>query len=75
MLHVNGSLNARGSRKDRHATVRAEGSVIPSIALRNLSQHSLLESVPKIIETFKTEETLVGDLTYLRTKSRFRRPG
>ena len=66
ILHVNGSLNPKGSKKDRHACIRDEHNHISVNTLRAIVQHSLLVKVPKIVETFQDETTIKTDLNTLR---------
>ena len=48
-------------------------SMITAWTLRTLVHYPKMEKVPKIVETFKTEQTLAEDLAYLRIKPKFQR--
>ena len=65
-LHLNDSMTALGSRKDRHANI-GEGQ-IGREALRKLVQHPELRDVPIILETpgLKEPETAAKEVAALR---------
>ena len=70
IIHVNGSLNKCGSKKDRHAALQDKYNQIPVPAIRALVQNIPVTDLPVILEIFKTDETAVNDLTLLKKKSR-----
>jgi len=70
VLHVNGSLNPKGSKKDRHACIRDKNNHISVSTLRAIVQHPLLVKVPKIVETFEDEATVKEDLDTLRGREK-----
>lgn len=51
VLHVNGSLNARYTCKDRHANIDSELNKLGAEALINLCNQEVFKDVPKILET------------------------
>jgi deoxyribonuclease-4 len=71
VLHLNGSLNERGKKKDRHSNLLDANNKIPSRVLRDFAQYPKFKNIPVIIETFQNEVTLVKDMEYMKMKSRF----
>jgi len=70
VLHVNGSLNPEGSKKDRHACISDKNNHISVNTLCAIVQHPLLVKVPKIVETFEDEATVKNDLDILRGREK-----
>jgi deoxyribonuclease-4 len=73
IVHVNGSLNLIGSRKDRHAFLRDPLNKLHSSIIRDFVQSEEIGHLPIILETYKTEDTMIEDVEYLKTEPRFRR--
>lgn len=67
IIHVNGSLNPRGSKKDRHTYLRDKFNQIPVSAIRTLVQNVPIQDIPIILERFKTEKSALADLKLLKT--------
>ena len=65
-IHLNNSLNPRGSRKDRHARLR-EGRIDPE-ALVQWTQHPALRGKPFILETPNDEAGYAAEITWLRQR-------
>ena len=58
-LHLNNSLNDRGSHKDRHAKI-AEGKM-PLEAIRRIITHPALDGLPFILETPQEKDSGYGE--------------
>lgn len=63
-VHLNNSLNPRGSRKDRHAKL-LEGT-IPTEALARLVNHPALAEIPFILETPNDDAGYAAEIAWLR---------
>lgn len=63
-VHLNNSLNDRGSHKDRHAKI-TEGKM-PLEAIRRIITHPALEGLPFILETPNDEPGYAGEIALLR---------
>ena len=70
IIHVNGSLNERGSRKDRHAALQDKWNLIPVPAICALVQSMPIKNIPVILECFKNDDTVTADLALLKRKVR-----
>lgn len=64
-VHINGSLNALGSKKDRHANIRDENNMIPLLDIRKFIRNPCLKDVPMVIETYRNDIELLDDLSAL----------
>ena len=65
-VHLNNSLNALGSHKDRHAKIR-EG-VLPEEALARIVCHPALAGRPFILETPNDDAGYAAEIRWLREK-------
>ena len=65
-VHLNNSLNDRGSRKDRHAKLR-EGRIDPE-ALARVFCHPVLAGRPFILETPNEDAGYAAEIAWLREK-------
>ena len=65
-VHLNNSLNPRGSRKDRHARLR-EGQMDPE-ALAAWTRHPALRGKPFILETPNDEAGYAAEISWLRQR-------
>ena len=63
-VHLNNSLNPRGSRKDRHARLR-EGKISPEAILR-AAGHEALRSRPFILETPNDDAGYAAEIAWVR---------
>jgi deoxyribonuclease-4 len=63
-IHLNNSLNARGSRKDRHARI-TEGTLSLE-AIGRIVRHSALEGLPFILETPNDEAGYAAEIALLK---------
>ena len=63
-VHLNNSLNDRGSRKDRHARLR-EGKIDPE-ALARVTRHPALAGRPFILETPNDDAGYAAEIAWLR---------
>lgn len=63
-VHLNNSLNDRGSHKDRHARI-TEGRM-PLDAIRRIITHPALEGLPFILETPNDEKGYADEIALLR---------
>lgn len=63
-VHLNNSLNDRGSHKDRHAKI-TEGKM-PLEAIRRIITHPALEGLPFILETPNDEPGYAAEIALLR---------
>jgi len=63
-IHLNNSLNARGSRKDRHARI-TEG-VLSLEAIARIVRHPALEGLPFILETPNDEAGYIAEIALLK---------
>lgn len=63
-VHLNNSLNDRGSHKDRHAKI-TEGKM-PLEAIRRIITHPALEGLPFILETPNDEPGYADEIALLR---------
>jgi deoxyribonuclease-4 len=65
-FHLNDSIPAMGSHKDRHANI-GEGN-IGSEAIKNIINHPKLKDIPFILETpnLKSEELIEKEFTVLK---------
>ena len=67
-IHLNDSMNARGSHKDRHAKI-GEGK-IGAEAMRRVALHPLLEGRPFILETPNDDEGYRREIQMVREWTR-----
>lgn len=51
VLHLNGSKNPKGSKKDRHANIGSEEDTIGKENLRKIANHEVFKEIPIILET------------------------
>ena len=65
-VHLNNSLNDRGSRKDRHAKLR-EGKIDPE-ALARVLRHPALAGRPFILETPNDDAGYAAEIAWLRDR-------
>ncbi|MBQ3276652.1 MAG: deoxyribonuclease IV [Oscillospiraceae bacterium] len=65
-MHLNNSLNDRGSRKDRHAKLR-EGRIDPE-ALVRVVRHPALAGRPFILETPNDDAGYAAEIAWLRER-------
>jgi len=66
-IHINDSLNERGSHKDRHARI-GEGKIgLP--AFERIVRHPHLQGLPFILETPNDEEGWAKEIEMLRRAS------
>lgn len=65
-VHINDSMNSRGSRKDRHARI-GEGA-IGLEAFVNIINHPALSELPFILETPNDDEGWTKEIALLREK-------
>ena len=63
-VHLNNSMNDRGSHKDRHAKI-TEGK-LPLDAVRRIITHPALEGLPFILETPNDEQGYAEEIALLR---------
>ena len=63
-VHLNNSMNDRGSHKDRHAKI-TEGKM-PLEAIRRIITHPALEGLPFILETPNDEPGYAAEIALLR---------
>ena len=63
-VHLNNSLNDRGSRKDRHARLR-EGCMSPGTILR-VASHPALQGRPFILETPNDDAGYAAEIAWVR---------
>lgn len=64
-VHVNDSMNPRGSHKDRHARIGA--GCIGGEALRRAAHHPALEGLPMILETPNDLPGYAREIAFLRS--------
>jgi len=72
-FHLNDSVFALGSRRDRHAGI-AEGT-LGELPFRRLMTDDRLRAVPKVLETPKGDDPLAADRANLARLRRFRAEG
>ena len=65
-VHLNNSLNALGSHKDRHAKI--QGGVLPAEALSRIVCHPALAGRPFILETPNDDAGYAAEIRWLREK-------
>ncbi|OOO00646.1 MAG: deoxyribonuclease IV [Epulopiscium sp. Nele67-Bin004] len=69
VLHINGSLNVRGAKKDRHANIGADVDNIGKDAIFNIVHNPVFKDKPLILETpwiDKTTNLYKEEISFLR---------